>query len=191
MLRGGRLLPLTQSVVGWSFILIFFKFFVDMTFHFENLLKPINELLKQILTVLMLPIFEEINYQKNTIEKMIWFSAAIPLLMGFCQTFNPAVIWENILHIPLIGFAGGQNFTEEYLTRTNRIVGTHNIAIGFSLLTGYLFILSYVYYLQNKKQIWHLVLMTFLFFLMMKTQTRSAIYGIFPSIFYLILLSKK
>ncbi len=63
------ILPSTKAVIRWSFILIFFRFFIDITFHFENMIDPINALLKQSLTVLALPIFEKINYKKNSIEK--------------------------------------------------------------------------------------------------------------------------
>ncbi len=102
--------------------------------------------------------------------------------MGFCQVFDKSIILENIIHIPFIGFVG-DGLAGELLERGDRIIGTDTLSIGFSLLLGYLFILSCVQYLNNKKNIWHPIFMTFLFFLILETQTRSAIYGILPSIF--------
>lgn len=182
----------TTEIFKWAFILICYRLFIDLTFHFENFIDPVNTFLKQMLCVLLFIVYEQLSIKskKNHIEKIIIISSAIPVVMGIIQIYDHSFVLPNIIKIPLVGFNVGRG-TLEYLSRTNRIVGTYSIAIGFVLLIGYLFSFS-AFELLKGKRLRPILFILILTILLLNTQTRSGIYGILPSLFIsFIFVSKK
>jgi len=183
----------TIKIFKWAVILICYRLLIDLTFHFENFIDPVNTFLKQMLCVLLFIVYEQISLKsgKNQIEKIIIICSAIPVVMGIIQIHDSSFVLSNIINIPLVGFNVGEGGTFEYLSRTNRIVGTYSIAIGFVLLIGYLFCFS-AFELLKKKRVKPVLLLLVLTILLLNTQTRSGIYGILPSLFIsFIFVSKR
>jgi O-antigen ligase len=178
----------TLILLKWISILILYKTLVDILFHYNEPYSTLFMVLKTILIVLLLPAFECL-YQRNfNIEKWIFFIALIPIIFGFFQIFDKTFILADLLNIKHIGIYGESS---SYIKRAERIIGTYNIAIGFALLLGFLFIIAFSNFIENKRKILYFPMMIIFLILMLFTQTRSGIYGLFPSIFISYIIVKK
>ena len=57
----------TTEIFKWAFILICYRLFIDLTFHFENFIDPVNTLLKQMLCVLLFIVYEQLSIKSKKI----------------------------------------------------------------------------------------------------------------------------
>ena len=172
----------TKKIIRWALVLTIYKFNVDLFFHANNVIDPFNNFLKEFFVILLLPILE---LNRKVTSKFILFSllisSIIPVIFGFIQIEDSSFILPNIINFDFIGFSGGDGFTKNYLNVSSRVVGTYNIAIGFALLLGYLIIIALSFFIYYKNIIYLLFSIIF-YILIIFTQTRSAIYGIIPSL---------
>ena len=177
----GNIRNSTVRLMNWALVLILFKFLIDISFHYEDPIASVNQLLKELLTVSMLIIFESARLKQQAIEKFIIAISSIPILFGIIQMKDKTFILPKLLkNIPGIGVYGESAY---YIQHANRIIGTENIAIGFALLLGILCIIFFFNYLKEKKKVHLLPVIFICIILLVYTQTRSAIYGLVPSLF--------
>ncbi len=174
----------TKSLLKWVYIIIIYKFIIDFTYHFTGLgnIQAIKELLKEVVVVSILPIFEIIKKNDNKILNLIFYASIPPIIFGIFQIFNSGFVVHKILpKLPLIEYT---KISGEYLLAIQRIVGMDNISIPFAFILGTMFSISFFLYQksQNKNKLILIFYMFIFFILIVYTGTRSAIYGIIPSI---------
>jgi len=173
----------------WSLVLVLYKFILDSTFHFNHDFEQTNILFKELFAILLLPAFEVTESSKHAIRAIL--TCSIPaILLGILQINNPYINLDNLIPNNSIFFT--EKITASYLMAENRIVGTFNIAIGFALFTGILCIICWSKYFMNEnmpKRVFASISFLMLSFLIIFTQTRSAIYGVIPSIILAYILS--
>jgi hypothetical protein len=172
----------TKKLLFWLIVLILYKFLLDSTLHFNYDFEPINTFLKEIFVILLLPVFESVIKRKKFLLFILIFS--IPAItFGILQINHPNINLDNL--IPHNEFIFTPRITNSYLNTENRIVGTFDLAIGFALLLGILCIIIWSKLIMSNKMIkiaFGLTIFLAIHFLIIFTQTRSAIYGIIPSI---------
>ena len=184
-----RLTRTTKVLFKWAFLFITFKFILYVTIHFDHDIEPFYEFLKELFVILLLPAIEISGFKK--ISKAILICAVPSILLGILQIINPNVNLDTIIpHNPII-FT--QQITQSYLLNESRIVGTYNLSIGLALLIGFLCIIICSNIVADKKKLklMYFSIFCLLHFLVIFTQTRSAIYGIVPSIIIAFLLSER
>ena len=148
----------------------------------EGTLTPITELIKELLVILMLPVMERIGQDRINIPRTLLLATIPAMIFGAVQIyfplFNiPALIPSNPIFLTV-------DITSSYLQNTGRIVGTYSITIGFAFLLGVIFILLWAkgVLVSKSRAIVSGAFALLVFILIMLTQTRSAIYGLFPAI---------
>lgn len=180
----GRIPPSTVGLMTWTFALVFYKFLLDSTLHLEEGLDAATQLLKESVTVLMLPVFERIGAGRIRVVSVIMVAATISGAFGFIQIFYPGFNIPSLLPSNPILITDGDAF--DYIASENRIVGTYAIAIGFALLMGLAIVILWARNLILKKNsiltISALLVAVLFAYLILASQTRSAVYGLFPAL---------
>lgn len=104
----------------------------------------------------------------------------IPIGLGIVQVFNPSVNIQTLTpRVPLLETTSAVDATE-YVTRIGRVVGSHDISIGFALLLGFLVILGFSAWRRGLGLRW-LAPAVLAGLLTPYTGTRSLVFGLLPS----------
>lgn len=175
--------PSTRKVMAVAGSVILFKFIVDSTIHLQDLLDPFKLSLIEIFTVLLLPLVEWSKIPMRQVRTAFFFAAGAAMFFGFLQTFGIDITLKEMIPTNQIFIFEKQRF--DYLEHTGRIVGTYTTGVSFSLMLGTLFFVLMGllrrqadilrFFIKNSMVVAGLVI---IFFLILHTQTRSAIYGV-------------
>ena len=180
--RQVKIIPSTAKLLLWALILIVYKLILDSTLHFNHNTEALTTFLKGSFVVLLLPVFEEMNKERNLIKTIIICS--IPaIILGVLQINNPNINLDNLLPANKIIYT--PKITDSYLHAESRIVGTYDVAIGFALFLGIICIILWSKFIMTKRSgriLFGIAMFFGIHFLIIFTQTRSAIYGVIPSI---------
>ncbi|MEW8308759.1 MAG: hypothetical protein AB2652_06050 [Candidatus Thiodiazotropha endolucinida] len=177
----------TKKVLIVGFSLILFKYLVDSTIHIQNIFDPIKIALIEIFALVYLPIVEWNKISNKVVYNTILISAIPGIIFGVIQALGANITIKSIVpNNPIVIF---EKERFDYFEHTGRIVGTFTTGVLFSLLLGTLFIILMARlwegpnYLRNYiKKILFTTILLLLFFLILYTQTRSAIYGLPASV---------
>lgn len=176
-----KLKKTTNQVVFWVFILVGYRAANDFFLHNMSSIETLYEILKQTFPVFLLVAIEYLEIEDKKIIITIFFASFIQISFGFIQLYNPAITINQL--ITQIPYLRGSELTYPYILQTSRISGTEIISVGYALLLGIFVIIAIAEYLRNRTQIYLIALYLFLCgVLILFTETRSAIYGIIPSI---------
>lgn len=175
--------PSTIRLLTTAFALIFFKFVVDFGFQFQNFADPINKALTELFVVVTLASFERIGWREIRIPKWIVAAAVLPAILGLGQILAGGVfVLKNVVpQNPIIIFS---QLRDSYLEDTGRIVGTFEIGVGFAFYLGLVFLVLFSFLLRSRfsGKVSILLGLLIVSVLILSTQTRSAIYGLFPTL---------
>ncbi len=170
----------TYLISFFCIILILYRFINDLSLHEMSLLESLFDLLKHLIPIIILILLEQMRLKDNVVIRIVFLGSFIQIIFGLMQIFNKSFTINNILEkIPLIK---GPEITMDYLQLSQRISGTCNISIIYSLLLGIFIIIAISIYLKNKNPL-YLGYILICISLILLTQTRSAIYGLIPSLF--------
>ena len=186
----------TRVVLVVGFSLIVFKFLVDSTIHYQDIFDPLKIALIEIFVFIYLPIVEWNRITSRSIYNTMLISAMPGMLLGITQALGANVTVKSLVPTNPILIFEQQRF--DYLDHTGRIVGTYTTGVQFSLLLGTLSIILLVSVFSGENQLRNqlkkiiiITILLILLFLILYTQTRSAIYGLPASIVLGYYLSSK
>ena len=190
-----RLGPVRQTTINlmkWAIALILVKFIIDNTVHIGVTLSRFMEtffyLLRESFVVLMLPVFEKIDYKRIRLVETTVIASVPAIVLGYLQIRNPTINLPSLLSgFGMLVFPS----IETHLFDSNRMIGTFDLAIGLALLLGMLCVIAWTRGFIGgsfKRKIMSLAFFLVCYVLIIFTQTRSAIYGVFPSLLVAYLL---
>ena len=191
--RLGPVRQTTISLMKWALALILVKFIIDNTVHIGVTLTRFTEtlfyLLRESFVVLMLPVFEKIGYKRIRLVETTVIASVPAIVLGYLQIRNPTINLPSFLS----GF-GVLVFPsiETHLFDSNRMIGTFDRAIGLALVLGMLCVIAWTRGFIGgsfKRKVFSVALFLASYILIIFTQTRSAIYGVFPSLLVAYLLT--
>lgn len=177
-----RISKTTRSVMVWALALVTYKFLLDFTLHYTVGVDAVTQLLKELVVILMLPVFDRIGSNRIGIVRTVMVSAIPALILGMMQIMTPSFNVPELL--PTNSLLITESITASYIHAESRIVGTYSIAIGYAILLAILCVIAWAYGLVDagtQKRVIALMFIALCFVLMIFTQTRSAIYGVLPA----------
>lgn len=155
--------------------------------HKYSIIKCSYDILKNTLPMMIFIASKSLNVNKIKIVNIYLASSILPLLFGLIQiNYNFFTINFVLKNIPMLS---GPELTERYLFETARISGTDNISIAFAEHLGIFAFLAISKYLLKKEQI-YIIYVLFIYFIILFTGTRSAIYGLPFSIVFTLFCYK-
>ncbi|MEA1901322.1 MAG: hypothetical protein U9N47_11300 [Thermodesulfobacteriota bacterium] len=191
--RLGPVRETTISLMKWALALILVKFIIDNTVHIGVTLTRFTEtffyLLRESFVVLMLPVFEKIGYKRIRLVETTVIASVPAIVLGYLQIRNPTINLPSLLSdFGVLVFPS----IETHLFDANRMIGTFDRAIGLALVLGMLCVIVWTRGFMGgsfKCKVLSVALFLVSYILIIFTQTRSAIYGIFPSLLVANLLT--
>ena len=171
----------TKNLIFWVLLLVAYRSVNDIFLHKLSAIQSFYEILKQSFPVLLLAAIEYLEIEDEKIIKTIFLASFIQITVGLFQVYNPSFTMNIIFdEIPLVR---APEITRTYLLEMKRITGTFDISIGYALLIGIFMIIAISEYFKNRSKIYIVTPYVLLCgILIVFTGTRSAIYGIIPSI---------
>lgn len=185
----GKIKQSTKVLMRWAFALVSLRFLVDSTIHYTDIYEPLNHFLRQSVVIMMLPVFEKLTADRVNPIRTIFIAAIPACLLGFLQLVDPGFTIPEML--PNNSILITEGITQSYIRAESRIVGPFSIAIGFAMFLGILAMMVWSRGLMGKMAFKPLSLLVLILvaILIVATQTRSAIYGIFPALIAAYLMS--
>lgn len=170
-----------------AIVLILYMLVVDVLIN--RYMQGVNDFINRLITISMLPVLTIMSSTIVDKYKTVFIYSLIPVMFGIVQVFNPNFTIQSIWPPnPIIEPYRMQSITAaEYIAKHSRVVGTENLAIGFSLLLGIVMCIV----LARMKGFFRIILLLILAYVMYNTQTRSAVYGMVIVIAYYALVQLK